>query len=351
MKIKSSLITVALLASLLSGIGAAHAADEYSLSLSPRTENVNANTAIAVTPNNLPTGVGIYALLCLDSAVDGDMATDSAARPVICDQTQALWIVRPDSAWASTPGVSVATANLLAKASFDGKVSRMASEVTPVNCRVDDCVVYIRPDHLSTGQTWIYDKYELSLLPSSGLGLTDFAVFSVESQEVAADATPDLTYFDTAEISVTTDSELPVTLSAANNNCAVIGNEVRALFGSGVCEVRATTLGDNTYDPLNQVLTFKLRKIKQTLLVLWPNRFNHKIGDEVVASKKDFKTNVKSARNLVSRTPNVCTVSETGNAFTIEFNEVGICRVTAISAHVEGRFKAASVKKSFGVKR
>jgi hypothetical protein len=341
LKIKRLLVVVSLAFSTLLSPTLVSANENFGISFSPRTTNINANSLINVSANNLPTGQGMYALLCKAADVQGDVATVIAARPTLCDQTQAIWIVTGASGFIGTPGVVVGNGNLLAKANFDGKVTRMSAESTPVNCRVDECVIYTRPDHLSTANSAMYTVTSYSLLPASGLGLTDFALMSLEGAVVENSATPILTYGQRVNVSFESDSNLEVNIAALDSNCAVSGNQIRALFGRGECQLRATTLGDETYAELNQVFTFQLKRAVQEIQVNWPSRFGYMTNEKLVIKKNAIRGSFDSFTNLRTLSSDVCSVTRSPKAFEITFMKKGFCKLVAVSAKSEGRWTAA----------
>lgn len=349
MKIRKSLLAVAVAVTTMLSSTVATANEGFGIGFSPRTTNINANSLINVTANNLPTGQGMYALLCRASGVAGDVATVTAARPTLCDQTQAIWIVTQTSMFLGTPGVVVGNGNLLAKATFDGKVTRMAPESTPVNCRVDECVIYTRPDHLSTATSAMYSVTPYSLLPDTGLGLTDFAVMAVNSEPMADNAVPLLTYGASVSVGFDTDSNLPVNVTPQDSNCAVIGTEVRALFGAGQCVIQASTLGDETYAALSQTFTFSLKRATQTIQVTWPTRFGYEVGEKLVITRKAIRGSFDAFKNVRSLSADVCTVKRSAKGFEVTFVSEGFCKVVAVSSKSENRWTSARDRHRFVV--
>jgi hypothetical protein len=337
-KIALPLVIAALLSGLLST--SAQAAT-FGVTATPSTD-LQTGSQVVIDIQNLADDAGIYALLCKDSG-------SPMAVPTLCDQERSLWITSNPSLPANTGSTASGTA-MTVSSSFLGKVSRAASESTPVDCLIDTCVVYIRGDHNNSTNFGLIRILPLTFVGGGELRETDSATAQYGNITLRPNQPGNLTYRTPINLVVTATSGLAVSLVSLNGNCAIVGNQVSALTGVGVCAIGASTLGNDEYEPLTVNFPFYLNKLRPTITAQWPTFKNAKVGGELKIAKSKIRGTQGVPVNLFSNTRTACVVENQGKSWVIKYKSTETCWLTAKVYASSTAWTSTVINKSFAIK-
>ena len=230
-KINSITALAAVALSLTSGITSAEAAT-FTWSSQPLTNLAADGAVIHGGFSTFPTKSGLYIQECSAPAVAGE-------RPANCT----------DLAWVTTSGAQGSIASkgdisFTLKAKFNGKVSA-------VDCSTTQCGLFFRLDHLAPTDTSEDTFLPISFAASATnatLRLVDAINLTLNGAPLTKNVPINLGYRALATLKATSTSGLPVALTSATPDCTVVGNNLTALKGSGVCAINAATEGNAQYE-------------------------------------------------------------------------------------------------------
>lgn len=308
-------------------VAPAQAADAaYGVTVTPTT-NLKSGDKITVTMNGLTAGQGVYASVCKQGA-------SATTAPTPCDNSTTNWITT-----TGDQGSVKLTATITVNAEFDG-----------AKCLTDGCVVYIRGDHMNRTDASLIRTVALGFVGGGVARAKDTATLTMGNVTLQPNQPGELTYRTPVTISVVAASGLPVTLRALSPNCALDGNTLTALTGSGTCAIAATTIGSETIAPLFVNFPFYTNEAKQVIV----SKFVTKklvLGKPVKVAASALSSSLMQDVTLTTTSPKVCTVAATAGGWTVTGKRVGACRLVAGSAASAGKWTAASLKINVAVSK
>lgn len=264
MNARAALAAVAGLGMAAAGIlsaGPAAAADGFNATIagqrgfSPLVNLVQSST-LTVDVQNLPAGVGLYALHC-------KVPSDPRQAPTVCDQSQGA------AAYLPATGEARATAALPIKvnAEFWGTNPNPASGVVTgesVDCRASTgdprsttCAVYVLGAGRESANPTYLRVFPTVFVPAKATRANDVATITLDGKVVGRGAKPVLRQDRAVPFSVSLKSGLTANVSA--DNCSISDGTITALKGQGTCIVRVTSTGGVNYKPIVKTQVFRLR--------------------------------------------------------------------------------------------
>ena len=252
---------VAVAAAGLLGAGPASAADAYNATIAGQRGftplvNLVQSSTLTVDVQNLPAGVGLYALHC-------KVPADPRQAPTVCDQSQGA------AAYLPATGEARATATLPIKvnAEFWGTNPNPASGVVTgesVDCRVSTgdprsttCAVYVLGAGRDSANPAYLRVFPTVFQPAKATRANDVATITLDGKALTRGAKPTLRQDKAVPFSVSLKSGLTPSVSA--DNCAIKDGAITALKAQGTCIVRITSTGGTNYKPLVKTQVFLLK--------------------------------------------------------------------------------------------
>ena len=248
-KLFASIITAGLIGALT--VSPANAAVNATLSKS--TDIAMAGETLSITLSGIPAGQGVYVRLCKNS--------DPSVRPSLC-QGGGM-----GGAWASLDSTSLMQGAVSAANPVNLAVSgQFTASGTSVDCSIDSCVVFIRRDHLGSGDQSLDTRIPVTFSTTSAPAAA-VVVSPTVDQTISAFWAPKKYNKKVARKStrviaksamITTQGNQLTWASATPSTCTVknVKRYIRVQFlKKGSCEFTATAAGNNTYKPT--VFTWK----------------------------------------------------------------------------------------------
>ena len=206
----------------------------------PYTNLKATDQVIHLALSGFPTANGLYILQCVQS-------TDSG-RPSICNQAAQLWI-------STSPGANfVPTADIQFK-----PTSTFTSGSNSVDCTKVTCGIFIRMDHTAPADTSEDQFIPLTFAAATSSSLVTDEVTATINGTTLSPATPaEVKYRDVFKLVATAKSGVAVTYASLAPACAINGNEVTVLKGSGYCDIAVTSAGNTQYSGTTAHFPLKL---------------------------------------------------------------------------------------------
>lgn len=209
-----------------------------------------ASATVQMAVNNLPAGVGLYALHCLVPP------PGASPVPIRCDAGSGtlVYIMAADQAQTTSRPI-------VANAEFVGKNPNPQTGdtgTTDVNCRVDTCAIYtLGAGRDSTNRA--YTKFFATEFAEVGPQAEDWAVASIRGQIIKGAWKPKVSNAKASNFVVTLRSGLSAALESDACEVSQKG-KIRALATSGTCTVTISSPGNDEWAPYERELTFRLTK-------------------------------------------------------------------------------------------
>lgn len=228
----------------------------------PYTNLKSSGQVIHLALSGFPTTSGLYVQQCVQST--------SSARPNLCNQAAQLWI-------SNSQGASFApNADIQFK-----PTATFTSGGTDVDCTKVSCGIFIRMDH--TAPT---DFSEDQFIPiafsadASPVLPADVITATVNGMALSSSAPMEVSYRDVFKVEATSKSGVAVTYASLAPACAIDGNVVTALKGSGYCDIAITSAGNSQYSGVTAHFPLKLKAgIQKVALSL--SSLNGKVGSKI----------------------------------------------------------------------
>lgn len=289
----------------------------YSASATPTT-GLHAGDSVTLTVEGLSGIVGVYASVCKAGATQMDT-------PTPCDPATTSWITA-----AGGGGSTAGAATFVVSSTF-----------STVNCAVDTCVIYVRGDHNNTANYALIRAIPLTFAAGGPVLSADSAIAAYGSTTLQPNQAGQLKYRTPIVLNVTAASGLPVTLSSLTGDCVVTGNVVRALIGSGVCAIAATTAGNETYSRLNVNFPFYVGLGEQKIQI---GKFNRHLraGRAVTIPSTTIKSTFGVDVAIVSNTPATCSIAKSPLGWRLIAKTAGVCSLSATGRESAGLWTAAA---------
>jgi hypothetical protein len=217
--------------------------------------------------SGFPTSNGLYILECAQS-------TDSG-RPTLCNQAAQLWI-------SKSQGANFApTADIQFKPS-----ATFISGSTSVDCTKLVCGIFIRLDHTAPTDTSEDQFIPLSFSTGSASGIvSDQITASINAVALSSANPADVKYRDVFKVEAVAKSGVTLTYASLAPACAISGNEVTVLKGTGYCDIAVTSAGNSQYAGVTSHFPLKLNPGEQKVSV-------------ITNSKPGTKLNLPSSTNF-----------------------------------------------------
>ena len=206
----------------------------------PYTNLKATDQVIHLALSGFPTANGLYILQCVQS-------TDSG-RPSICNQAAQLWI-------STSQGANfVPTADIQFK-----PTSTFTSGSNSVDCTKVTCGIFIRMDHTAPADTSEDQFIPLTFAAATSSSLvTDEVTATINGTTLSPAMPAEVKYRDVFKLVATAKSGVAVTYASLAPACAINGNEVTVLKGSGYCDIAVTSAGNTQYSGTTAHFPLKL---------------------------------------------------------------------------------------------
>lgn len=214
----------------------------------PYTNLKQTDQVIHLALSGYPT-TGLYILECVQSA--------DASRPTLCNQAAQLWV-------STSQGASFApTADIQFK-----PTGTFTSGTTAVDCTKVTCGIFVRLDHTAPTDTSEDQFIPLSFAAATGTALpADSISATVNGKTLSAAAPLDVNYRDVFKVEGIAKSGVAVTYASLAPACAINGNEVTVLKGTGYCDIAVTSPGNTQYSTITSHFPLKLNPGTQSVVV------------------------------------------------------------------------------------
>lgn len=297
----------------------------------PTVPALQTGDSITLRVTGLTGSQGIYASICKADVT-------SSTKTTLCDTDQAhmAWINAGGSPGSSSPST--------------GGTFPVSAAFQSVDCTVVACVIYVRADHLNTGDGSLTRKINVSFNPGGSSSTPDTVTGTAGGDTMTANVPHDLRYQTPITFDLSTASGLPVTLTSLTPDCAVNGFVVTALAAEGVCAIGVTTAGNGTYAPVNINYPFYLKPAIQTLSGKFPKVTTFVVGHTFVIKRNRFTSSLDQTVYVRSNSRTICVVNTTAKGWTVKAVAAGTCYLTASSnADASGKWNKVEKKTSFKV--
>lgn len=331
-------IAMALVLSGTVGVTAASATtNEITLDMTsmtmPTVPALQTGDSITLKITGLTGSQGVYASICKQDVT-------SATKGTLCDSDQAhqTWINAGGAMGSSSP--------------VTGGTFPVAAAFQSVDCTVVTCVIYVRADHLNSGDGSLTRKIPVTFNPGGSSSTPDAVTGTAGGNTMTANVPHDLRYQTPITFELSTASGLPVTLTSLTDDCAVNGFVVTALAGTGVCAIGVTTSGNGTYAAVNINYPFYLKPAIQKITGKFPKVSGFVAGEKFTIKRSRFVSNMDDTVYVRSNSRKVCVVKTSDNGWLIKAVAPGRCYLTAFSkADVNGRWIYVEKKTNFKVNK
>lgn len=334
-KFISSIAIAVVLAGTVGVTGASATTSEITLDMTsmtmPTVPALQTGDSITLKVTGLTGNQGIYASICKADVT-------SATKATLCDPDQAhmAWINAGGAMGSSSP--------------VTGGTFPVTAAFQSVDCTVVACVIYVRADHLNTGDASLTRKIDVSFNPGGSSSTPDVVTGTAGGNVMIANVPHDLRYQTPITFDLETESGLPVTLTSLTDDCAVNGFVVTALTGSGVCAIGVTTTGNGTYAAVNINYPFYLKPAIQKISGKFPKVSKFVEGKSFTIKRSRFVSNMDDTVYVRSNSRKVCVVKTSANGWLIKAVAPGRCYLTASSkADPGGKWGKTEKKTSFTV--
>ena len=206
----------------------------------PYSNLKSSDQIIHLALSSYPTSNGLYVLQCVQPAQD--------SRPTVCNQSVQLWI-------SNTQG-----ANFAPNADIQFKpTATFTSGTNTVDCTKSVCGIFIRLDHTAPTDTsedqFIPIKFAAEtapVLPSDQITAT------IDGASLSTSTPFEAKYRNVYKVEASTKSGLTTTYASLAPACAINGNEITVLKGSGYCDIAVTSTGNSRFSGLTAHFPIKL---------------------------------------------------------------------------------------------
>ena len=288
----------------------------------PYTNLKQTDQVIHLALSGYPTTAGLYMLECVQSA--------DSSRPTLCNQAAQLWISTSQGAnfAPSAPDIQFKPTGTFTSGS------------TAVDCTKVTCGIFVRLDHTAPTDLSEDQFIPLSFTAATTTGLpADVITATVNGKTLSAAAPLDVNYRDVFKVEATAKSGVTVSYASLAPACAINGNEVTVLKGTGYCDIAVTSAGNSQYTGITSHFPLKLNLGTQTIAVKTSGARGSKI---VLPALTNFGEKVSYS---VSKNVN-CSLK--GNVLTL--NKKGACVVKAKASASADTYSALSQTLSVKIK-
>ena len=210
--------------------------------------------------SGFPATSGLYVMQCVQS-------TDSS-RPTLCNQAAQLWI-------STSQGASFApNADIQFK-----PTAAFTSGSTSVDCTKSTCGIFIRLDHTAPTDLSEDQFIPLTFVADAAPALPADVITATVNGKVLSPAAPlDVKYRDVFKVEASAKSGVALTYASLAPACAINGNEVTVLKGSGYCDIAITSAGNAQYSTITSHFPLKLNPGTQSVSISASGKVGAKIN-------------------------------------------------------------------------
>lgn len=285
----------------------------------PYTNLKATGQVIHLALSGYPTTTGLYVLQCVQPT--------GSSRPSLCNQAAQLWI-------STSQGASFApNADIQFK-----PTATFTSGSTAVDCTKSSCGIFIRLDHTAPTDLSEDQFIPISFAADATPALpNDVITASVNGKALSSAQPMAVNYRDVFKVEASAKSGVAVTYASLAPACAINGNEVTALKGTGFCDIAITSAGNAQYAGLTSHFPLQLNPGQQRVSVSSSAKVGSKIN---LPATSNFGEKVSYS---VSKGAN-CSLS--GNVVT--FKKKGACAIKASAPALADTYNA--LKQTLSVK-
>lgn len=260
----------------------------------PYTNLKSTDQVIHLALSGFPKTSGLYILECVQSS--------DSSRPSLCNQAVQLWISKSQGA-SFTPDADIQfkpTANF-------------TSGTTNVDCTKVTCGIFIRFDHTAPTDTSEDQFIPLTFAAATAPALPADVVTATVNGAALSPANPmSVKYRDVFKVEAVTKSGVVPTFASLAPACAINGNEVTVLKGTGYCDIAVTSAGNSEYTGITAHFPLKLEPGVQTLSASTSGKAGSKITLPATTNFGEKVTYSVSKNVNCSLKSNVLTLNKKG---------------------------------------
>lgn len=206
----------------------------------PLTNLKATGQVIHLALSGFPTSAGFYIVECAQSS--------STARPTLCNQATQLWVSAEQGA-TYAPNADI---QFKPTATF-------TSGNTAVDCTKVTCGIFVRLDHNAQGNLSEDQFIPLTFVAEAGPTLpTDVITATINGTKLSAAAPLEVKYREVFTVAASAQSGVVVTYASLAPACAINGNEVTVLKGTGYCDIAVTSTGNAQFAGVTAHFPLKL---------------------------------------------------------------------------------------------
>ena len=241
------LVLVALIVSLLAPVSAQAAETKFSGGPLTNLDYQGATVNIALT--NVPSKGGLYIQQCVEAP--------TGSRSALCNKAVELWI-------STARGASfLPTAPIVFK-----PTGSFVSGTTTVDCTVSKCGIFMRFDHTVSADL-SEDQFFPITFKAAVAGTTtlpaDEVTATINGIAVTTRTPATLAYRQVATVAAVSKAGAPLTYRSLAPACALSGQQITPLTGTGECAISVTSAGNSTAASVTVILPIRLTLGAQTL--------------------------------------------------------------------------------------
>jgi hypothetical protein len=241
------LVLVALVVSLLSPVSAQAA--ETKFTGGPLTNLDYQGATVNISLSNVPSKGGLYIQQCVEAS--------TGSRSALCNKAIELWI-------STLRGASfLPTAAIVFK-----PTGSFVSGTTTVDCTVSKCGIFMRFDH-TVPADFSEDQFFPITFKATVAGTTtlvaDEVTATINGVAVTTRTPATLGYRQVATVAAVSKAGAPLTYRSLAPACALSGQQITPLTGTGECAISVTSAGNSTAAPVTVILPIRLVLGTQTL--------------------------------------------------------------------------------------
>lgn len=286
----------------------------------PYTNLKPTDQVIHLALSGFPTTAGLYILECVQSA--------DTSRPTICNQAAQIWV---STAQGATYAPSAPDIQFKPTSTF-------VSGSTNVDCTKVVCGIFVRLDHTAPTDTSEDQFIPLTFQTGTSAALiTDQIEAKVNGQSLSSALPFEVKYRDTFKVEATAKSGATLTFASLAPACAINGNEVTVLKGTGYCDIAVTSAGNSQFAGVTSHFPLKLNLGIQTVNVPASGKTGSKIN---LPTETNFG---EKAVYSVTKGPN-CSLN--GNMLSLK--KKGACALKVIAPSLTDTYGA--LKRTLSVK-
>jgi hypothetical protein len=285
----------------------------------PYTNLKSTGQIIHLALSGYPSTSGLYVQQCVQA--------EGSSRPTLCNQAAQLWI-------SNSQGASFApNADIQFK-----PTATFTSGTTAVDCTKSVCGIFIRLDHTAPTDLSEDQFIPLTFAADATPALPVDVITATVNDKALSSAQPlAVNYRDVFKVVATSKSGAAFTYASLAPACAINGNEVTVLKGTGFCDIAVTSAGNAQYSGVTAHFPLQLNAGNQTVSVAASAKAGTKLNLPVTSNFGEKVT------YSVSKSAN-CSLS--GNVLLLK--KKGACAVKASAPALTDTY--AALKQTINVK-